>query len=154
MRTIYFKSNLNLDLENLFKRGLSAYSIINGSSGRPDKVIFKLCDGKIFKIQSTLIDLEDWDELGTLEFSFVDSAENLKVLDQTWNKIVKVFVLAIREPNVECQCGLTIENILGEKLYITPSSFPFSIELKSNFYNGSFEPECELHDYSSYSLTS
>lgn len=147
MRNFYISNYIDGDLKSTFKSGISSFNTLVGQSGRPDIIFFELASGKKIQLKSILQESSDWDDIGTLEISSVDVKTPLIPIDPSWRKLTRVCVLELHDTNLRCECGLLLENINKQQLYILPSSYPYSIEIKAGFYKGTFEPECDITQY-------
>jgi hypothetical protein len=130
---IKFKCNFKESLSSLFESGLESYSVVKPTKGRPDCIYLRIKDGRVLRLSSYINELDNWDEIGSLK---------LDVLQPTVS----------HDKTLKADCGLKFINELNHFLIILPSSYPNRVEIKSTFYDGDFDPECDLEQYSEAEL--
>lgn len=141
----------NVDsISGLLKSGIAGYHVDETNNSRPAFVYLMLRDCSTVKMYSTINEFNDWDAIGSLSIERTENADNemkFVQVSEHWHKIKSISKLIIDDADVRVECGLKIENENSKLVYILPSSFPNSIELKAEFYNGSFDPECDIEEY-------
>ncbi len=150
------KKNIEFTLINstfvkeLFEQGITEYQVQKKDRNRPSFVWLKTVNNTCIKIYSIINELEHWDEVGSLCFEVVDefpSDISWIKLNYSWRKINELSKMILIEDNLRVECGLKIINEDLDSIILLPSTFPNSIEIKSEFYSGGFDPECGIEDY-------
>lgn len=153
------KKFINVNLVNgdfnidIFKEGITGYYVKKVKNSRPEFIYLKLTTGAILKIFSTINDLGDWDEVGSLCIEKVnddDGEIQFFQVGEGWLEVKKISKLILDDDNVRVECGLRLENGCSQVINILPSSFPNAIELDAEFYTDSFDSECDIDNYLQY----
>jgi hypothetical protein len=152
---IKFKCNFKESLSSLFESGLESYSVVKPTKGRPDCIYLRIKDGRVLRLSSYINELDNWDEIGSLKLDVLQptvSQINFEKLSSEWCSIKRAYRLVIHDKTLKADCGLKFINELNHFLIILPSSYPNRVEIKSTFYDGDFDPECDLEQYSEAEL--
>jgi hypothetical protein len=152
---INFKCNFKESLSSLFESGIESYSVVKPTNGRPDCIYLRIKDGRTLRLSSYINELDNWDEIGSLKLDVLQttvSQINFKKLTLKWCSMKRASRLVIHDETIKADCGLKFINELDHFLIILPSSFPNRVEIKSTFYDGDFDPECDLVQYSEVKL--
>jgi len=99
--------------------------------------------------------IDSWDEIGSLVFQLVNDKAVIKEMERLgpdWLQIEHIEKLVYQDERVKAESGLAIKNKNGEEITILSSSFPYAIEINATFHTGSFEPECDIKQYSRLAL--
>jgi hypothetical protein len=138
-----------VSLADVFSQGIKAFSYKKRKDGSLSSVIFKVSDENIVEIYCKMTDVYDWVEIGSLIVeNKKDVNDNIWIyMNESWQENLKFFALCLDNENFYSESGLVIKNKNSEEITILPSSSPYSITIKSNFFNDGSDPEYDIKNY-------
>lgn len=148
----YFSFNYEAvdDLGSQLSRGLTGYALKPRANGRLD-TLWIFLPNKTLEIRAEITPVDDWEEIGTLQFRCLPENEpcpDKTLIPSSWLEIASISKLLVEDKKFKAECGIVIKNTEGNNLFIVVGALPLTIELKANFYENNFQPECNINMYS------
>jgi len=158
MKKIHFRIDGIKAIDDLFRQGITGYSTKALPGGAVAVFWLYFSEGSIVGVCPFMTTIRDdsWDEVGSLEFKYLNEDEaklrndllSLKIpLSAEWLRIVEIDSLIYVDDEIEVQCGFAIKNSSNQKLVVLSAAFPETIAISAPFYAGDFDPEFNADEY-------
>jgi hypothetical protein len=146
---LYFDVASVPSLSTGLRSGLTAYATNVPKVGPPATLWLQLCDGRILRIGVEMHDLSGWEEVGTLTFEVVSSAEAPEMvnLPAHWSDVREVQKLVFISDECEAESGFSLCTTSGDLLTVLPGADVYTVAIEASFYQSSFKPENDLAVY-------
>ena len=151
MSSFEFEWHGSGSLASQLTAGIVRVTVKSAAHGRPIAITLWRLDGTGLRIQSLMRDLAKRTEIGVLDLSLVQSADDGEdgfELPPSFKQPVKTTKLVIRESGSTAESGLAIEASDGQQIVITAGAFPYTLAVEG-FVSmpHAFEPEYPLAKY-------
>lgn len=117
-------------------------------------VWLRLSDGTVLRVGPEMHELENWDEVGSLEIERVESTDApspIVELGDEWRNIASIEKLVFTEPDYfSADSGLKITNRQQEVIIICNGAGPYELALMTPVTQDVFNPEHDLERYLVY----
>lgn len=138
--------------EDMSRMNFTSISIVNMLHVNPAEVILWDSFGEGICVRSDMHDIAEREEIGVLEFSWVENPDcdncrkSIKLpigpVDKVW---VKKLVLEIRGTKIECGIVLGVSN--KDNLVILPADYPYALAIRGDYLDFRFVPEYPIERY-------
>lgn len=147
--------SFRLELASLLESFKLTHYSIDEDQGRVKDLVLYFEIGLEISIFSKIIDLEEWDDISTLDISLAASSESSRdqfAVPDKWNSVAFTEWLSVESRTyndnlIACTSGLRLKNGFEESLIVLPSQDTGFLAIKSKFTDFKFDPEFEFTSY-------